>query len=381
MLQVILFILKLIGWILLAILGLLFLVLLAVIFTPLRYQAETRCPGKLSELEADVRFGIFFRLVSGRLQYRKGKMEWNIRAAWVRLGDNGEAEEEIQEAAGSLEGIGENVLEDIAEKEEESEEAGSDQAAEESEEAGSDQAAEVSEEARSDQAAEVSEDTKEESTEKTVKETAGLETQEVKESSEEASSEIKAEKTGAGTRKKAEKKKEKSASAENTDTGGSEKEQKKTLSDKVSAVLEKIEYTFDRMCAKIELLSAKAELVTEFLSDDVHQSAFLKCLAELKKLLFRLRPKQCRGMIRFGFEDPSLTGKVLAGASMLYPYWGEHVYCCPDFEEKVLEGEVSVKGSLRILPAAVMGWNLLWSRNVRRTVLDAKRMISKLRKS
>ena len=357
MLQVILFILKLIGWILLAILGLLFLVLLAVTFTPLRYQAETRCPGKLSELEADVRFGIFFRLVSGRLQYRKGKMEWNIRAAWIRLGDNGEAEEEIHEAAGSLEEIGENVLEDIAEKEEASEEAGS------------------------DQAAEISEDTKEESTEKTVKETAGLETQERKESSEEDSSEIKAEKTGADTRKKAEKKKDKSASAENTDTGGSEKEPKKTLSDKVAAVLEKIEYTFDRMCAKIELLSAKAEIVTEFLSDDVHQSAFLKCLAELKKLLFRLRPKQCRGMIRFGFEDPSLTGKVLAGASMLYPYWGEHVYCCPDFEEKVLEGEVSVKGSLRILPAAVMGWNLLWSRNVRRTVLDAKRMISKLRKS
>jgi hypothetical protein len=376
MLQVILFILKLIGWILLAILGLLFLVLLAVIFTPLRYQAETRCPGKLSELEADVRFGIFFRLVSGRLQYRKGKMEWNIRAAWIRLGDNGEAEEEIQEAAGSLEEIGENVLEDIAEKEEASEEA-----AEVPEEAGSDQAAEISEEAGSDQAAEISEDTKEESTEKTVKETAGLETQERKESSEEDSSEIKAEKIGAGTRKKAEKKKEKSSSAENTDTGGSEKEPKKTLSDKVAAVLEKIEYTFDRMCAKIELLSAKAELVTEFLSDDVHQSAFLKCLAELKKLLFRLRPKQCRGMIRFGFEDPSLTGKVLAGASMLYPYWGEHVYCCPDFVEKVLEGEVSVKGSLRILPAAVMGWNLLWSRNVRRTVLDAKRMISKLRNS
>ena len=80
MLQVILFILKLIGWILLAILGLLILVLLAVIFTPLRYQAEASCPGKLSELEAGVSFGIFFRLISGRLQYRKGNLSWNIRA-------------------------------------------------------------------------------------------------------------------------------------------------------------------------------------------------------------------------------------------------------------------------------------------------------------
>ena len=49
MLQVILFILKLIGWILLAILGLLILVLLAVIFTPLRYQAEASCPGRSEE--------------------------------------------------------------------------------------------------------------------------------------------------------------------------------------------------------------------------------------------------------------------------------------------------------------------------------------------
>ena len=84
MLQVILFILKLIGWILLAILGLLILVLLAVIFTPLRYQAEASCPGKLSELEAGVSFGIFFRLISGRLQYRKGNLSWNIRAAWIK---------------------------------------------------------------------------------------------------------------------------------------------------------------------------------------------------------------------------------------------------------------------------------------------------------
>ena len=98
MLQVILFILKLIGWILLVILGLLLLVLLAVVFTPLRYQAEARCPGKLSELEAGVSFGIFFRLISGRLQYRKGNLSWNIRAAWIRLGDTGDAEEEIEEA-------------------------------------------------------------------------------------------------------------------------------------------------------------------------------------------------------------------------------------------------------------------------------------------
>ena len=363
MLQVILFILKLIGWILLAILGLLILVLLAVIFTPLRYQAEASCPGKLSELEAGVSFGIFFRLISGRLQYRKGNLSWNIRAAWIRLGDTGDAEEEIEEAADDLEEMGEKVLEEIAD-------------AEETEEA--------SEEPKSEQPAEeTAEDTKSENlpqgSEDTPKEP-------VRESAAEASAESRDQKAenkseeSADTNKKKPKKKKKKTVPPDADTGESEKKPKKTLSDKITAVFDKIEYTFDKMCAKIEMLSAKTELVTDFLSDGVHQSAFLKCFSELKKLLFRLRPKQCRGKIRFGFEDPSLTGKVLAGASMLYPYWGEHAYCYPDFEEKVLEGEVSVKGAFRILPAAVMGWNLLWNRNVRRTVLDARRLILRLRK-
>lgn len=350
MLQVILFILKLIGWILLVILGLLLLVLLAVVFTPLRYQAEARCPGKLSELEAGVSFGIFFRLISGRLQYRKGNLSWNIRAAWIRLGDTGDAEEEIEEAADDLEDMGEKVVEEIADAEE---------------------AEETAEDTKSENLPQGPEDTPKEP---------------VRESAAEASAESRDRKAenkseeSADTDKKKPKKKKKKTVPPDADTGESEKEPKKTLSDKITAVFDKIEYTFDKMCAKIEMLSAKAELVTDFLSDGVHQSAFLKCLAELKKLLFRLRPKQCRGEIRFGFEDPSLTGKVLAGASMLYPYWGEHVYCCPDFEEKVLEGEVSVKGAFRILPAAVMGWNLLWNRNVRRTVLDARRLISRLRK-
>lgn len=355
MLQVILFILKLIGWILLVILGLLLLVLLAVVFTPLRYQAEARCPGKLSELEAGVSFGIFFRLISGRLQYRKGNLSWNIRAAWIRLGDTGDAEEEIEEAADDLEEMGEKVLEEIADAEE-AEEASEEERSEKARE-------EASEEAKSEQPEEeTAEDTKSENLSQGPEDT---QKEPMRESTAEASAESRDQ--------KAENKSEESADTD-------KKKPKKTLSDKITAVFDKIEYTFDKMCAKIEMLSAKAELVTDFLSDGVHQSAFLKCLAELKKLLFRLRPKQCRGEIRFGFEDPSLTGKVLAGASMLYPYWGEHVYCCPDFEEKVLEGEVSVKGAFRILPAAVMGWNLLWNRNVRRTVLDARRLISRLRK-
>lgn len=93
MLHIFLFILKLIGWVLLLILGLLLLVIVAALFTPLRYHVETRCQGKLSTLETGINFRILFRLISGSIQYRDGNLDWNIRAAWIRMGSQADAED------------------------------------------------------------------------------------------------------------------------------------------------------------------------------------------------------------------------------------------------------------------------------------------------
>lgn len=317
MLQVILFILKLVGWILLLILGLLVLVLLAALFTPLRYQVETSCRGKLSTLEAGVRFHIFFHLVSGRLQYRDGKLSWNIRAAWLRLGDREEAEDVEENVEEKIENNIEQAVNDLEEVEEKK----------------------------------IEEKPEEKPEKEPEKEPEGEKASEEKETKNEP----------------------KSVTAEETKTDRIPE----MPADKITDVFEKIKYTFEHICAKIKILLKKAESVKAFLTDEVHQSAFLKCLAELKKMLIRLRPKQIAGEVHFGFEDPSLTGRVMAGISILYPYLGDHVCCYPDFDNKVLEGEASAKGSFRLLPAAVCMWNLLWNKNIRRTVMDIKRLIFK----
>lgn len=341
MLQIILFILKLIGWMLLLILGLLVLILVAALFTPLRYQMETSCKGKLSTLEAGVNFRILFRLVNGNLRYRDGKLSWKIRVAWIRLGSQAEVEDLEEHTEEKIEG----AVTAVAEAEEEKPEHIEEQA--------------------------------EEAVEKKPEKAAVIE---------EKAKKQKPKKAAATGEKKA--KEQKSENATNAREDNAEKvsenpadtieeKTKESIADKIVRILEKIKYTFDKICDKIRMLLEKAEIVKAFLTDDVHQSAFLKCLTELKKMVIRMRPKCIGGEVHFGFEDPSLTGRLLAGASMLYPYWGEHVRCCPDFENKILEGEVSVKGSLRLFPAAIFIWNLLWNKNVRRTIMDAKRFLFK----
>jgi len=414
MLQVMLFILKLIGWILLAVLGLLVLVLAAALFTPLCYEAEVDCPGALPDLEAGVRFRIFFRLVSGSFRYQNKKFSWNIRAAWIKLGnqaDAEEAEEKTEEAACDLAKAGEEELERIAvepeeketkesgvknpEAEEETKESGADSPEEESKETGAENP-ETIEEMKESGAGnpEVTAEEQRNAAKPKTEEAGEVERIQVKsmavenqkiESVSESPAAVEDQKPETASESRAAIEKERADSAGKAAGAGEEhstgnEEQKKSLTDKIAAFFEKIKYTFDRMCAKIRILLEKKEIVTGFLTSEIHQSAFQKCLAELKKMLFRLRPRRVAGEIRFGFEDPSLTGRVLAGLSMAFPYWGDHVRCSPDFEEKVLEGRLSVGGSLRLLPAAAMGWNLLWSRNVRRTIRDARRLAARLRK-
>ena len=418
MLQVMLFILKLIGWILLAVLGLLVLVLAAALFTPLCYEAEVDCPGALSDLEAGVRFRIFFRLVSGSFRYQNKKFSWNIRAAWIKLGnqaDAEEAEEKTEEAAFDLAKAGEEELERIAVEPEEKEtkETGvkNPEAEEETKESGAGNPEVTAEEQRNaakpktEEAGEVeriqvkSMAVENQKIESVSESSAAVEEQKSETASEspaaiedqkpeivlESPAAVEDQKSETASESPAAIEKERPDSAGKAAGAGEEhstgnEEQKKSLTDKIAAFFEKIKYTFDRMCAKIRILLEKKEIVTGFLTSEIHQSAFQKCLAELKKMLFRLRPRRVAGEIRFGFEDPSLTGRVLAGLSMAFPYWGDHVRCSPDFEEKVLEGRLSVGGSLRLLPAAAMGWNLLWSRNVRRTIRDARRLAARLRK-
>ena len=51
--------------------------------------------------------------------------------------------------------------------------------------------------------------------------------------------------------------------------------------------------------------------------------------------------------VRFGLEDPYDTGRILAVLSMLYPFYGEHIDIYPDFEYRILEGHLLIKGRIR----------------------------------
>ena len=90
--------------------------------------------------------------------------------------------------------------------------------------------------------------------------------------------------------------------------------------------------------------------------------AFMKCLTELRRLFCFLKPSKCEADLEFGFSDPSVTGYVLAGASLIYPFIGECVEITPNFDEKVLKGKAMIKGRVHAVYFVIVLWNLLWNK-------------------
>lgn len=79
---------------------------------------------------------------------------------------------------------------------------------------------------------------------------------------------------------------------------------------------------------------------------------------EILKFAKMLRPRRLRGYVIFGFEDPYHTGQVLAFLAILYPFYGDRVTITPDFEQKILEGDLEAKGHVYTVTFATFVWNV-----------------------
>ena len=128
-------------------------------------------------------------------------------------------------------------------------------------------------------------------------------------------------------------------------------------------VLERIRksrLTFRQFCDKIKKWYRFLQM------DDTKQALlFLKGKGFL--VLRHMLPVNIQGNLHFGFEDPLITGQVLAVAGMVYPLYGKTFRIIPDFEQQVLEGEVNLKGRVFGGYLLLQAWQIYRCKEIRRT--------------
>ena len=317
MLHILFLILKIIGIILAVILGLILLVICIVLFVPICYKADLHGSGNARELTVHAKVSWLFGLIKAVFALENGKTDLSVRIAWKKFGDSDPVEDKAEDR--------------VEEKPKPEKKA-------------------VMQEKQVIQGEEKQDDTTNRITDKAVED-----------QTEKAEKSEKFAKTRPeSTEKKQRKKKDRN---EDSDSAS-----------KIEQITEKIKCTYHKFCDKINEITEKKDKITDFLTDETHKNAFLKLKNEAFHLLKKLKPKKIQGEITFGFEDPSLTGRLLAWISMIYPWIGEHTDITPDFEHRTLSGDLSIRGRLYVITPVVTAIRLILSKAVRRSFKDIRNL-------
>ena len=164
-----------------------------------------------------------------------------------------------------------------------------------------------------------------------------------------------------------------SASHNQTETVKAEKKAKKAK----KKTKKKIGCSFQKISDKIKEITDLKDKIVAFLTAETHKKAFQKLLKELLRLLKKLKPKKLKANVEYGFEDPYKTGSILAYLSMLYPFYGDNIHIVPHFKEKVIKGDIFIKGRIRISYMANMGIRLILDKHIRLTIKEIMKLIAK----
>lgn len=109
---------------------------------------------------------------------------------------------------------------------------------------------------------------------------------------------------------------------------------------------------------KISKITNKMEMIGDLFEDE----DIIEAVKRIKRYgvngVKLLLPQKLNAKITFGFEDPYYTGKVLGWTAALIPIYGDHIDITPDFEKRILKGELKIKGRIRRYKILYLLWKV-----------------------
>lgn len=329
-------ILMIIGILLAVVLG----VLLLILFCPVRYEAAVAKPQAEKILDAQVQAKVswLFRVISVRVSCIKRKPEFGIYLFGKSLDSLFGKKKPDSEKTGAAK--------EKAEKKDKAEPA-AEVPSDEKEKPKVLEAEELRKE--SEKEPDVSENSPKEQEDSAVQEKEPAAADEIKEEKPEEPEKIEEEPEEVEETPEAEEDKDKEP-----EKAAPKKSFFEKLEEKTGALGRKIHDTFE----KLQKLMEKAEWWKDFITDERTGFAISCVLGQLGKIIKHILPKKFWGHITYGFEDPSITGRILALAGMTLPLHKNAVEIDPRFDEEfILDADVGLKGRLygiRLAASAVM---------------------------
>lgn len=124
-------------------------------------------------------------------------------------------------------------------------------------------------------------------------------------------------------------------------------------------------YKISSICDKMKGLFGKARYYKELFEKESTDNALVLLRDEVLYKLKVLKPSKYRMNMLYGFDDPALTGEITGVLSLVFLSSGKNVTFTPDFEQKVFEGELFMKGGIKVITVLIILWKLYFNEDFR----------------
>lgn len=114
-------------------------------------------------------------------------------------------------------------------------------------------------------------------------------------------------------------------------------------------------------------LKAKIDHYIEIWQEEETQTLIRSVKSYLFYLLHHIRPRKGKGYLKYGLPDPAVTGQLTGLLYVLRPLAFSRLALDPVFEteEILLEGDLVIKGHVRLVHLAYVGLKLLFDKNLK----------------
>lgn len=142
--------------------------------------------------------------------------------------------------------------------------------------------------------------------------------------------------------------------------------------DRVSSE-KKARFTISGLCDKMEKIRDNVEYYKERLTAEENRLFLKRTKKRIFAVLKSIKPKVLTARVVCGTGSPDTTGYVCAVYGMLYPVIEDRISFTADFENKVLDGELSVKGKVRVVTLVRHGIKILLDKQLKVFLKEMKR--------
>ena len=102
--------------------------------------------------------------------------------------------------------------------------------------------------------------------------------------------------------------------------------------------------------------------------DERNQNAIRLCLSHLGKILHNIKPKKFKAALHIGLEDPASMGQLLAVLGIIYPFFEGGLSVTPEFLESVFEGDLYIKGRATVFVMLRAAWKIYFNKDFKRMI-------------